>query len=187
MNATIKVKYNEHKNGHKTNMKANLTANLKANMPHANFTNPAPFDKVIIYTDGACRGNPGPGGWGALLQFKSHEKTLHGGTPATTNNRMELNAAIQALSTLQQRCQVELYTDSTYLRDGVLHWMQNWKLKGWKTATRKPVKNRDLWEALDQLQGQHFIVWHWVKAHAGNPGNECADRLANQGIDELPL
>ncbi len=143
-------------------------------------------DKVIIYTDGACRGNPGPGGWGALLRFGAHDKSLYGAERHTTNNRMELQAAIEALSALRRRCRVELHTDSQYLRYGVLKWMENWKLKNWKTSERKPVKNRDLWEALDALIGEHHITWRWVKGHAGNPGNEYADLLANRAIDELP-
>lgn len=143
-------------------------------------------DKVIIYTDGACRGNPGPGGWGALLRFGAHEKYLYGAERETTNNRMELRAAIEALNALHRRCRVELHTDSRYLQEGVVRWMDNWKRKNWKTANRKPVKNRDLWEALDDLLDRHDITWCWVKGHAGNPGNEHADRLANRGIDELP-
>ena len=140
---------------------------------------------MIIHTDGACRGNPGVGGWGALLTFGEREKTLYGAEPRTTNNRMELLAAIEALSALRQACRVELYTDSRYLRDGVMRWMEAWKRKNWKTSQRKPVKNRDLWERLDRLVGRHDITWHWVKAHAGNAGNERADRLANRAIDEL--
>ncbi|MDD9874389.1 MAG: ribonuclease HI [Gammaproteobacteria bacterium] len=140
---------------------------------------------VIIHTDGACRGNPGVGGWGALLTFGEREKTLYGAEPRTTNNRMELLAAIEALSALRQACRVALYTDSRYLRDGVMRWMEAWKRKNWKTSQRKPVKNRDLWERLDRLVGRHDITWHWVKAHAGNAGNERADRLANRAIDEL--
>ena len=141
---------------------------------------------VVIYTDGACRGNPGPGGWGALLRFGAEEKSLYGGERETTNNRMELKAAIEALRALRRRCRVELHTDSRYLRDGVQQWMKKWKQKNWKTANRKPVKNRDLWETLDDLLDHHDITWHWVKGHAGNPGNERADWLANRGIDELP-
>ena len=141
---------------------------------------------VVIYTDGACRGNPGPGGWGALLRFGAEEKSLYGGERETTNNRMELKAAIEALRALRRRCRVELHTDSRYLRDGVQQWMKKWKRKNWKTANRKPVKNRDLWETLDDLLDHHDITWHWVKGHAGNPGNERADQLANRGIDELP-
>lgn len=142
-------------------------------------------DKVIIYTDGACRGNPGPGGWGVVLQFGAHEKFLNGAHGDTTNNRMELQAAIEALNALKHRCRVELHTDSKYVKDGVQKWLAAWKRKNWKTAARKPVKNRDLWEMLDALLGKHDITWRWVKGHAGNPGNECADRLANRAIDEL--
>lgn len=141
---------------------------------------------VVIYTDGACRGNPGAGGWGALLCYGDSTKTLYGAEPQTTNNRMELQAAIEALSALRRGCRVELYTDSRYVRDGVVKWMDNWKRKNWKTAAKKPVKNRDLWERLDALTGKHEIDWRWVKGHAGNPGNERADALANRAIDELP-
>jgi len=144
-------------------------------------TMPAP---VIIHTDGACRGNPGVGGWGALLQFGAREKSLYGGEPDTTNNRMELMAAIEALSALRRACRVEVYTDSRYLRDGVQRWLADWKRKNWRTANRRPVKNRDLWERLDALIGRHDITWHWVKAHAGHAGNERADQLANRAIDE---
>ncbi|MGI9311746.1 MAG: ribonuclease HI [bacterium] len=142
-------------------------------------------DKVIIYTDGACRGNPGPGGWGALLRFGAHEKSLHGSARETTNNRMELTAAIEALNALRRDCRVELYTDSQYLQNGVQQWMEKWKRKDWRTADRKPVKNRDLWETLDHLRGRHQIAWHWVKGHAGDVGNERADRLANDAIDRM--
>ncbi len=138
---------------------------------------------VTIYTDGACRGNPGPGGWGALLQFGAHEKTLNGSAAETTNNRMEMTAAIESLGSLKRSCEVELYTDSQYLRLGVLEWLDGWKKRQWRTAARKPVKNRDLWEALDRQLNRHRIHWHWVKGHAGNPGNEKADWLANQAID----
>lgn len=144
-------------------------------------------NKVVIYTDGACRGNPGPGGWGALLRFDTHEQSLCGGEQHTTNNRMELRAAIEALNALPDNCRVELHTDSIYLRDGVVQWLVKWKQNNWRTSERKPVKNRDLWEAIDRLCGQHDITWRWVKGHIGNPGNECADRLANRGVDELPL
>ncbi len=139
---------------------------------------------VTIYTDGACRGNPGPGGWGVVLQSGDREKTLYGYAPETTNNRMELAAAIQALQALKSRCQVALYTDSEYLRKGVLEWMAGWKARNWKTAAKNPVKNRDLWEQLDQLVVGQDIEWHWVKGHSGDPGNERADMLANQAIDE---
>jgi ribonuclease HI len=139
-----------------------------------------------IYTDGACRGNPGPGGWGALLISGKHQKTMHGGEPDTTNNRMELTAAIEALNALKGHSSVILYTDSKYVMDGIKDWMPNWKERGWKTAARKPVKNKDLWQALDEATQRHEIDWRWVKGHNGNPGNEKADELANLGIDELP-
>jgi ribonuclease HI len=140
---------------------------------------------IEIYTDGACRGNPGPGGWGALLISGAHEKTMHGGEPETTNNRMELTAAIEALNALKGHSRVILYTDSKYVMDGINKWMPNWKKRGWKTAAKKPVKNKDLWQALDEAVERHKILWRWVKGHDGNPGNEKADELANQGIDEL--
>ena len=144
-------------------------------------------DRVTIYTDGACRGNPGPGGWGVVLTLGKHERHLKGAEQQTTNNRMELVAAIEALKALKRGCQVELYTDSQYLRRGVLEWMDDWKLRDWKTASKKPVKNRDLWEELDRQLGRHDVIWHWVKGHSGNPGNEQADTLANDAIDELLL
>lgn len=137
---------------------------------------------VEIFTDGACKGNPGPGGWGAVLRSGGHEKKLCGGEANTTNNRMELMAAIEALTALNQPCKVDLTTDSQYVRKGVLEWMKNWKKNGWKTASRKPVKNADLWQRLDQLTEGHQISWHWVKGHSGHPSNELADQLANQGI-----
>jgi ribonuclease HI len=140
---------------------------------------------VTIYSDGACRGNPGPGGWGALLVARRREKELWGGEANTTNNRMELTAAIRALEALKQPCRVDFYTDSQYLRTGLTEWLAGWKRRQWKTADRKPVKNRDLWERLDALAIQHDIAWHWVRGHAGHPGNERADALANRGIDEL--
>ena len=140
---------------------------------------------VEIYTDGACRGNPGPGGWGAVLRYAGREKTLHGGEPQTTNNRMELTAAIQALESLKRSCRVVLVTDSQYLRRGVTEWLPNWKRRGWRTAERKPVKNADLWQRLDSLAARHEIDWRWVRGHNGHPDNEQADRLANQGIDEM--
>ena len=140
---------------------------------------------VEIYTDGACRGNPGPGGWGALLLCGGHRKTLHGGESDTTNNRMELTAAIEALNALKGSQQVVLHTDSKYVLDGINSWMSGWKKRGWKTAAKKPVKNQDLWEALDGAIQRHDIEWIWVKGHAGDPGNEEADALANSGIDEL--
>ncbi len=138
--------------------------------------------RVVIYTDGACRGNPGPGGWGALLQFGEHEKELCGGEAQTTNNRMELQATIEALNSLTRPCEIKLYTDSAYVKNGIQTWMKKWKINNWKTVNKKPVKNRDLWEMLDALSSQHNILWHWVKGHAGNPGNERADLLANRGI-----
>ena len=140
---------------------------------------------IEIYTDGACRGNPGPGGWGVLLISGKHRQTLHGGAPETTNNRMELTAAIEALNTLERPSRVILHTDSRYVMDGINDWMPNWKKRGWKTAARKPVKNQDLWQALDDAVGRHDVDWCWVKGHTGNPGNEMADELANRGIDEL--
>lgn len=136
-----------------------------------------------MYTDGACRGNPGPGGWGVLLLTDRTERELCGGDIATTNNRMELMAAIQGLSALNRRCNVSVYTDSEYVRRGISEWLANWKKRGWKTANRKPVKNKDLWRKLDELAAQHDIEWHWVKGHAGNPGNERADQLANDGLE----
>lgn len=140
---------------------------------------------IEIYTDGACRGNPGPGGWGVLLISGKHQKTLHGGETDTTNNRMELRAAIEALNALQRSSSVILHTDSKYVMDGINKWMANWKQRDWKTAARKPVKNKDLWQALDEAVGRHEIDWRWVKGHAGNAGNEMADELANRGVDEL--
>ena len=140
---------------------------------------------VQIFTDGACRGNPGPGGWGALLRFGGQEKTLFGGEQDTTNNRMELTAVIEALGALKRPCDVTLTSDSTYVLKGIQEWMPNWKKRGWKTASKKPVKNVDLWKKLDVLIVEHKIDWQWVKGHSGHPGNELADQLANQGIDEL--
>jgi ribonuclease HI len=138
---------------------------------------------ITIYTDGACSGNPGPGGWGAWLQSGDHEKELFGGEPETTNNRMELMAAIKALEALKRKpSTVELYTDSVYVRDGITKWIQNWKKNGWRTAAKKPVKNDDLWKELDTQISQHNISWHWVKGHAGIEGNEKADALANRGM-----
>ena len=140
---------------------------------------------VQIFTDGACRGNPGPGGWGALLRFGGEEKTLFGGEQDTTNNRMELTAVIEALGALKRPCDVTLTSDSTYVLKGIQEWMPNWKKRGWKTASKKPVKNVDLWKKLDVLIVEHKIDWQWVKGHSGHPENELADQLANQGIDEL--
>jgi ribonuclease HI len=140
---------------------------------------------IEIYTDGACRGNPGPGGWGVLLVAGPHRKTMHGGEPETTNNRMELTAAIEALNALKRPSSVVLHTDSTYVMHGITEWMANWKKRGWKTAGKKPVKNQDLWIALDEATQRHDIKWVWVKGHSGHDGNEEADALANRGIDEL--
>lgn len=138
--------------------------------------------RVVIYTDGACSGNPGPGGWGAILRFGQHEKELSGGEGETTNNRMELTAAIKALNTLTRPCAVDLYTDSTYVRSGISEWMKGWKARGWKTADKKPVKNADLWKELDEARDRHDVTWHWVKGHAGHPDNERADELARGGM-----
>jgi ribonuclease HI len=135
-----------------------------------------------IFTDGACRGNPGPGGWGVLMRHKGHEKTLYGAEAMTTNNRMELMAAIQALESLTRPCRIRLTTDSKYVQQGIMEWMANWKRRGWKTAARKPVKNVDLWQQLDREAEQHSIEWVWVKGHAGHDGNERADDLANRGV-----
>jgi len=140
---------------------------------------------VEIFTDGACRGNPGPGGWGALLRYDGHERHLYGGEPETTNNRMELTAVIEALNSLTRSCQVEITTDSTYVKDGINSWIHNWKKRNWMTAAKKPVKNKDLWQSLDQAVQKHEVNWHWVKGHSGHPENEMADELANRGIDEL--
>lgn len=145
-------------------------------------------DVVEIYTDGACRGNPGPGGWGVLLRYKGKEKTLHGGEVNTTNNRMELTAVIKALESLNRPgCQVRIFSDSKYVLNGINEWIANWKKRGWKTAAKKPVLNVALWQELDALVAQHDIEWQWVKGHSGDPGNEKADELANLGIDELRL
>ena len=138
--------------------------------------------QVRAFTDGACSGNPGPGGWGAVLQFGDHERELHGGARDTTNNRMELTAAIEALKALSEPCEVSLTTDSTYVKDGITQWLTNWKRNGWKTAAKKPVKNQDLWRALDHESARHEIDWCWVKGHSGHPENERADRLANLGM-----
>ena len=140
---------------------------------------------VEVFTDGACRGNPGPGGWGVLLRYKGSEKTLYGAEPETTNNRMELMAAIRALESLTRQCSVKLTTDSQYVQKGITEWLPNWKRRGWKTAAKKPVKNADLWKRLDEAVAEHDVEWHWVKGHSGHPENELADALANQAIDEL--
>ncbi len=140
---------------------------------------------IEIFTDGACKGNPGPGGWGALLRFKGIEKRLHGGEPHTTNNRMELQAAIEGLKSLKRPCQVILTTDSSYVKDGIQKWMANWKKNGWKTASKKPVKNADLWQQLDLLSARHQVQWAWVKGHSGHRENEIADELANLGAKDF--
>ena len=139
---------------------------------------------VVIHTDGACRGNPGPGGWGARLVAGAHAKELCGGEASTTNNRMELMGAIMALEALKQPCAVTLFTDSTYVRSGILEWLPAWKGRGWKTADKKPVKNVDLWQRLDAARAPHQVDWRWVKGHAGDPGNEAADALANRGLEQ---
>lgn len=140
---------------------------------------------VEIYTDGGARGNPGPGGWGVVLRYNSHEKRLYGAEENTTNNRMELRAAIEALNYLKQSCEVILTTDSQYLQKGISEWINQWKKRGWKTANKKPVKNQDLWLRLDEAVSRHQVTWHWIKGHAGHEGNELADQLVNQAIDEL--
>ncbi|EAW42015.1 ribonuclease H [marine gamma proteobacterium HTCC2080] len=140
---------------------------------------------VEAFTDGACKGNPGPGGWGVLLRMDNQSREIFGGDGATTNNRMELTAAIEALAALKEACTVELTTDSTYVKDGVTRWMENWERNGWRTAAKKPVKNQDLWQALKAQVARHEVNWHWVKGHSGHPENELADMLANKGIAEL--
>jgi ribonuclease HI len=140
---------------------------------------------VRIYSDGACKGNPGPGGWGALLKMGEREKELFGGEPQTTNNRMELTAVIRALDALGGPCQVEVYTDSQYVQKGISEWLAAWKRRGWRTADKKPVKNVDLWKELDRVAAAHRISWHWVKGHAGHPENERADALANRGVEAI--
>lgn len=140
---------------------------------------------VIVYADGACSGNPGPGGWGAVLQWGDHERTLQGAEAMTTNNRMELTAAIKALEALKRPSVVEVHSDSTYLRDGITGWIHRWRANGWRTADRKPVKNVDLWQALAAAMARHSVTWHWVRGHAGHPGNERADALARAAIKEF--
>ena len=140
---------------------------------------------VSAFTDGACSGNPGPGGWGVVLRSGEHEREIYGGEIETTNNRMELTAAIEALQALRESCQVELTTDSTYVKDGITRWLQKWKINGWKTAAKKPGKNQDLWEQLEVQTARHVVQWLWVKGHSGHPGNERADALANLGMNEI--
>jgi ribonuclease HI len=142
------------------------------------------LSEVEIYTDGACRGNPGPGGWGVLLLAQGRERGICGGEPATTNNRMELTAAIRGLEALKRDCRIIVHTDSEYVRRGISEWMDNWKRRGWKTAAKKPVKNEDLWRQLDEAAQRHDIDWRWVRGHDGNPGNERADALANLGLEQ---
>lgn len=141
--------------------------------------------EVKIWTDGACKGNPGPGGWGALLQYGAHHKEIYGGQPNTTNNRMEIQAVIEALMLLKESCCVHIYTDSQYVKKGMTEWIDNWKARQWRTAAKKPVKNADLWQQLDQLSQKHELQWHWVKGHAGNVNNERADQLANLGVEQM--
>ncbi|MCG8315653.1 MAG: ribonuclease HI [Pseudomonadales bacterium] len=143
-------------------------------------------EKVEIYTDGACKGNPGPGGWGVLLRFKGAEKKLNGAEKETTNNRMELMAAIKALEALTRPCQVDLTTDSQYVRKGITEWIHGWKKRNWKNASKQPVKNADLWKQLDELVQKHDVSWHWVKGHSGHPENELVDQLANDAIAAMP-
>ncbi|WP_114390175.1 ribonuclease HI [Notoacmeibacter marinus] len=142
---------------------------------------------VEIFTDGACSGNPGPGGWGAILRHGTAEKELSGGEAQTTNNRMELTAAIEALRALKGSCRVDLHTDSVYVRDGIRRWIDGWKRNGWKTAAKKPVKNEELWRALDEVRSRHDVTWHWVKGHAGHPENERADELARKGMEPFKM
>lgn len=143
------------------------------------------MQKVEIYTDGACRGNPGPGGWGAILRYGDNEKELSGSEAETTNNRMELTAVIRSLEALSRECSVDVTTDSKYVMDGISSWIHNWKRNGWKNASKKPVKNADLWKTLDALVADHQVDWHWVKGHSGHPENERADELANLAIDAM--
>lgn len=144
----------------------------------------APLKQVEIFTDGACSGNPGPGGWGVILRWNGITRELYGGEPDTTNNRMELTAAINALNALKEPCAIDLYTDSVYVRDGISSWIDGWKAREWKTAAKKPVKNAELWQALDLARARHHVNWHWVKGHAGHPENERCDELARKGVDE---
>ena len=142
---------------------------------------------IQIFTDGACRGNPGPGGWGVIMRSGSHEKELYGGEQSTTNNRMELRAAIEGLAALKRSSRVTVTTDSQYVRQGITQWIEGWKRNQWRTSAKKPVKNQDLWQLLDELTSRHEVTWEWVKGHSGHPDNELADALANRGIDELSL
>jgi ribonuclease HI len=141
--------------------------------------------KVVIHTDGGCHGNPGPGGWGVVLEYNGRKKKLSGGEPMTTNNRMELQAAIEALKALKEPCEVHFHTDSQYVKNGITNWIQSWKRNGWKTSTKQPVKNDDLWKVLDELVLKHRMHWHWVKGHAGNAGNEKCDELASAEIAKI--
>ncbi|MDB4006884.1 ribonuclease HI [Gammaproteobacteria bacterium] len=141
--------------------------------------------QVIMYTDGACRGNPGPGGWGAFITFEGSSKEIFGGKLDSTNNQMELSAAIEALAALKEPCNVDLFTDSKYVMDGITQWIHNWKKNSWRTAAKKDVKNKELWQKLDELINFHQVQWHWVKGHSGDVGNEIADQLANKGIDSI--
>ena len=143
------------------------------------------MSEVVIYADGACKGNPGPGGWGAVLKSGAMEKEIFGGESLTTNNRMELTAVIEALASLKRRCDVVIYTDSVYVKDGITKWIHGWKARGWMTADKKPVKNVELWQRLDTLNAAHAVQWRWVKGHSGDEGNERADRLANKGVEAL--
>ena len=156
------------------------------NNAHPGEAHPAPAQQhVVVHTDGACSGNPGPGGWGAILHWGDHERELKGGEPMTTNNRMELMAAISALEALRRPCAVDIHTDSQYMRNGIMQWINNWKRNGWRTASKEPVKNVDLWKRLDTALAQHKVRWHWVKGHAGHDLNERADELAREAIAEM--
>lgn len=143
------------------------------------------MQEVEIFTDGACKGNPGPGGWGVVLRYKGQTKTLKGAEADTTNNRMELTAALEGLKSLKRPCKVALTTDSEYVRKGITEWIHGWKQKGWRTSSKQPVKNADLWQALDEAARQHDVQWHWVKGHSGHPENELCDQLANEAIEEM--